>query len=53
MSKVELRAYTQALFAVQDEHAALDIVQDSMMKLTEKYADKSPEELLPLFQRIL
>lgn len=53
MSKVELRAYKQALFAVQDEHVALDIVQDSMMKLTEKYADKSPEELPPLFQRIL
>ena len=40
LSKVELRAYKQALFAVQDEHAALDIVQDSLMKLTEKYADK-------------
>lgn len=38
---------------MQDEHTALDIVQDSMMKLTEKYADKSPEELPPLFQRIL
>ena len=38
---------------MHDEHVALDIVQDSMMKLTEKYADKSPEELPPLFQRIL
>lgn len=53
MSEVELRAYKQALFAVQDEHAALDIVQDSMMKLTEKYTHKPLEELPLLFQRIL
>ncbi|WP_074685188.1 RNA polymerase sigma factor [Nitrosomonas eutropha] len=53
LSDVELRAYKQALFAVQDEHTALDIVQDSMMKLTEKYAHKPPAELPPLFQRIL
>ncbi|SFL87933.1 RNA polymerase sigma-70 factor, ECF subfamily [Nitrosomonas communis] len=53
MSEVELRAYKQALFAVFDEHVALDIVQDSMMKLIEKYADKPLEELPPLFQRIL
>jgi len=32
---------------------ALDIVQDSMMKLTEKYATNLPEELPLLFQRIL
>ncbi len=38
---------------MQDEHIALDIVQDSMMKLTEKYAHKPPTELPPLFQRIL
>ena len=38
---------------MHDEHVALDIVQDSMMKLTEKYADKSPKELPLLFQRIL
>ncbi|MXS84397.1 RNA polymerase sigma factor [Nitrosomonas sp. HPC101] len=53
LSEVELRAYKQALFAVQDEHIALDIVQDSMMKLTEKYAHKSLAELPLLFQRIL
>jgi RNA polymerase sigma-70 factor (ECF subfamily) len=32
---------------------ALDIVQDSMMKLTVKYASKPVEELPLLFQRIL
>jgi RNA polymerase sigma-70 factor (ECF subfamily) len=41
------------LFAVHDEHVALDIVQDSMMKLTEKYAHKPLEQLPLLFQRIL
>ena len=51
--KVEKRAYKQALFAVHDEHAALDLVQDSMMKLTVKYASKPAEELPLLFQRIL
>ena len=34
---VERRAYKQTLYAVRDEHAALDIVQDSMLKLAEKY----------------
>lgn len=51
--EVEKRAYKQALFAVHDEHAALDIIQDSMMKLTVKYASKPVEELPLLFQRIL
>ncbi len=41
------------MFAVRDEDAALDIVQDSMLKLTEKYSDKPPAELPLLFQRIL
>jgi RNA polymerase sigma-70 factor (ECF subfamily) len=41
------------MFAVRDEHAALDVVQDAMLKLTEKYADKPAAELPLLFQRIL
>lgn len=41
------------MFAVRDEDTALDIVQDAMLKLTEKYADKPPAELPMLFQRIL
>ena len=50
---VERRAYKQARFAVRDEQAALDIVQDSMLKLSEKYGAKPPAELPMLFQRIL
>ena len=41
------------MFAVRDEDAALDIVQDAMLKLTEKYSDKPAAELPMLFQRIL
>lgn len=53
LSSVERRAYKHAVFAVRDDHAALDIVQDSMMKLAEKYGGKPAEELPMLFQRIL
>ncbi|MCX7897977.1 MAG: RNA polymerase sigma factor [Rhodocyclaceae bacterium] len=53
LASVERRAYKQVLFAVRDEEAALDIVQDSMMRLTEKYALRPAEELPLLFQRIL
>ena len=50
---MERRAYKQALYAVHNEHAALDIVQDAMIKLVEKYGRKPASELPPLFQRIL
>ena len=51
--EVERRAYKQALFAVRDDHQALDIVQDAMLKLTEKYSARPGTELPMLFQRIL
>jgi RNA polymerase sigma-70 factor (ECF subfamily) len=38
---------------VRDEDAALDIVQDAMMRLAEKYGHRPAEELPLLFQRIL
>lgn len=41
------------MFAVRNEESALDIVQDAMLKLAEKYGDKPLEELPMLFQRIL
>ncbi len=50
---MERRAYKQALFALRDDEAALDIVQDAMLKLAEKYGDKPADELPMLFQRIL
>ena len=53
LASVEKRAFKQALFAVRNEESALDIVQDAMMKLSEKYGDKPAGELPMLFQRIL
>jgi RNA polymerase sigma-70 factor (ECF subfamily) len=53
LQAVERRAYKHALFAARKEEAALDIVQDAMMKLAEKYGDKPANELPLLFQRIL
>jgi RNA polymerase sigma-70 factor, ECF subfamily len=50
---VERRAFKQALYAVRDEESALDIVQDAMTKLAEKYGAKPAGELPMLFQRIL
>lgn len=53
LAETERRAYKQALFAIRNEHVALDIVQDSMLKLAEKYGGKPANELPMLFQRIL
>ncbi len=49
LAGVERRAFKQAVFAVRDEEAALDIVQDAMLRLSERYSDRAPEELAPLF----
>ena len=53
LKSVEKRAFKRTVFAVRDDEAALDIVQDAMIRLSEKYADKPPPELPLLFQRIL
>ena len=53
LESVERRAFKQAVYAVRRDEAAYDVVQDSMMKLAEKYGDKPAAELPMLFQRIL
>ena len=53
LKSVERRAFKRSVYHVRDEEAALDIVQDSMMKLAEHYGDKPADELPMLFQRIL
>jgi len=53
LENVERRAFKQAVYAVRKDEAALDIVQDAMIKLAEKYGDKPANELPLLFQRIL
>jgi RNA polymerase sigma-70 factor (ECF subfamily) len=50
---VERRAFKQAVFAVRDEQAALDIVQDAMLRLAEKYGSRPAGELPLLFHRIM
>ena len=53
LKSVEKRAFKRAQFHVRDEEAALDIVQDSMLKLAQHYGDKPIAELPMLFHRIL
>jgi RNA polymerase sigma-70 factor, ECF subfamily len=53
LRSVEKRAFKRTVYAVRDEDAALDIVQDAMIRLAEKYADRPVAEWPMLFQRIL
>ena len=53
LKEVERRAFKRTVYAVRDEDAALDIVQDSMIRLAEKYIDRPADEWPMLFQRIL
>lgn len=53
LASVERRAFKQCVFSVQDEDAALDIVQEAMLKLAENYSARPAAELPLLFQRIL
>ncbi|MBU3725813.1 MAG: RNA polymerase sigma factor [Burkholderiaceae bacterium] len=53
LTDIERRAFKIAMLGVQDEQVALDMVQEAMMRLAEKYADRSPEEWPMLFHRIL
>ena len=53
LRSIEKRAFKRSLYHVRNEESALDIVQDSMMRLAESYGDKTVSELPMLFQRIL
>lgn len=53
LRSVDRRAFKRTAYMVRDDDAALDIVQDAMIKLAEKYFDRPAEELPLLFQRIL
>ena len=53
LRNAEKRAFKRSLYHVRDAEAALDIVQDSMLKLSQHYGDKPVAELPMLFQRIL
>jgi RNA polymerase sigma-70 factor, ECF subfamily len=53
LKSVEKRAFKRTAYTVREDDAALDIVQDAMIRLAEKYNDRPPAELPMLFQRIL
>ena len=53
LKSVEKRAFKRAAWQVRDDDAALDIVQDSMLRLAQRYGDRPAQELPLLFQRIL
>lgn len=53
LKSVEKRAFKRTVYAVRDDEAALDIVQDSMIRLAERYAQRPPAEWPLLFQRIV
>jgi RNA polymerase sigma-70 factor (ECF subfamily) len=53
LRSVQARAYRIAEIATRNTEDALDLVQDAMFKLVEKYADRPETEWTPLFYRIL
>ena len=53
LRSVERHAFKRTAYMVGDDDAALDIVQDAMIRLAEKYGQQPAQEWPMLFQRIL
>lgn len=53
LASVEQKAYRMALFAVKHRDDALDIVQDAMLQLVQRYGGRPETDWPPLFHRIL
>lgn len=53
LASVQKRAFRMAQIATRHSDDAIDLVQDAMFKLVEKYHDRPESEWGPLFHRIL
>jgi RNA polymerase sigma-70 factor (ECF subfamily) len=53
LAGAERQAFRIAQIALRHDEDALDAVQDAMMQLTRRYAERPQEEWRPLFYRIL
>ena len=53
LAEVERRAYRMAQIALRHDEDALDAVQDAMLQLVRRYANRPSREWPPLFFRIL
>lgn len=53
LAGVEAQAFRLAMAQLRDRDAALDAIQDAMMRLVQKYAHKPEAQWKPLFFRIL
>lgn len=53
LGEIERRAFRMAQIALRDPDDAMDVVQDTMLKLARSYASRPSAEWRPLFYRIL
>ena len=53
LAGIEGRAFRIAMLSVNNQATALDLVQDAMLRLADKYAANPPEDWPLLFHRIL
>jgi RNA polymerase sigma-70 factor (ECF subfamily) len=53
LQTIERPAYRMAVIASRNREDALDLVQESLCRFVDRYADRPPEEWKPLFYRIL